>query len=95
MARLRTKAEKQRRFEKAELQVMPVPTAAQRPSGSSNIVYDTTSFPEGATDTLAVPVNPSIAAILARYALPNLLNGSYAANTYATASKVLTNADQF
>ncbi len=76
-------------------QVMPVPTAAERPSGSSNIVYDTTNFPDGITDTLAVPVNPSIAAILARYPLPNLPAGSYGANTYATASKVTTNADQF
>jgi Carboxypeptidase regulatory-like domain len=76
-------------------QVMPVPTAAERPSGSSNIVYDTTNFPDGTTDTLAVPVNPSIAAILARYPLPNLPAGSYGANTYATASKVTTNADQF
>ena len=76
-------------------QVMPVPTAAERPSGSSNIVYDTTNFPDGTTDTLAVPVNPSIAAILARYPMPNLPTGSYGENTYATASKVTTNADQF
>lgn len=76
-------------------QVMPVPTVAQRPSGGSNIVNDTTTFPDGATDTLAVPVNPSLAAILARYPLPNLPTGSYGANTYATASKVTTNADQF
>jgi hypothetical protein len=76
-------------------QVMPMPTAAQRPSGSSNTVYDTTNFPDGTVDTLAVPVNPSIAAILARYPLPNLPTGPYGANTYATASKVTTNADQF
>ena len=76
-------------------QVMPVPTAAQRPSGSSNIVSDTVSFPDGTTDSLAVPANPSIAAILARYPLPNLPTGSFGANTYATASKVTTNADQF
>jgi len=76
-------------------QVMPVPTAAQRPSGGSNIVSDAVSFPDGTTDSLAVPVNPSIAAILARYPLPNLPTGSFGANTYATASKVTTNADQF
>jgi hypothetical protein len=40
-------------------------------------------------------VNPSIASILARYPLPNLPTGSFGANTYATASKVTTNADQF
>jgi hypothetical protein len=76
-------------------QVMPIPTAPQRPAGGSNIVSDTVSFPDGTTDSLAVPVNPSIAAILARYPLPNLPTGSFGANTYATASKVTTNADQF
>ena len=76
-------------------QVMPLPSAAQRPAGSSNLVYDTTTFPDGATDTLAVPVSPAIAAILARYPLPNLPTGSFGVNTYATASKVTTNADQF
>jgi hypothetical protein len=76
-------------------QVMPLPTAVERPSGGANIVYDTTKFPDGTTDTLAVPVNPAIAAILARYPLPNLPAGSFGANTYATASKVTTNADQF
>jgi hypothetical protein len=76
-------------------QVMPLPTAAQRPSGGSNIVSDTTTFADGSTDTLAVPVDASIAAILARYPLPNLPTGSFGANTYATASKVTTNAAQF
>ena len=76
-------------------QVMPIPTAAQRPSGGSNIVSDKVSFPDGTTDSLAIPVNPSIATILARYPLPNLPTGSFGANTYATASKVATNADQF
>jgi Carboxypeptidase regulatory-like domain/TonB dependent receptor len=76
-------------------QVMPVPTATQRPSGGPNIVSDTVSLPDGTTDSLAIPVNPSIAAILARYPLPNLPTGSFGANTYATASKVTTNADQF
>jgi hypothetical protein len=76
-------------------QVMPLPSTAQRPAAGSNIVYDTTTFPDGSVDTLAVPVNPAIAAVLARYPLPNLSTGSYGANTYATASKVITNADQF
>src|SRR5277367_101271 len=76
-------------------QVMPVPFAAQRPAGGSNIVSDTVGFPDGTTDSLAIPVNPSIAAILVRYPLPNLPTGSFGANTYATASKVATNADQF
>jgi Carboxypeptidase regulatory-like domain len=76
-------------------QVLPAPTAIQRPSGSSNIVNDTLTFPDGTTDTLAIPVDPSIAAVLARYPMPNLPAGSFGANTYATASKVATNADQF
>ena len=76
-------------------QVMPVPAVAQRPTGSSNFVYDSTTFPDGTIDTLAVPVAPSIAAILTRYPLPNLPTGSYGENTYATASKVTTNANQF
>ncbi len=76
-------------------QVMPLPTAAERPTAGSNIVYDTTTFPDGSVDTLALPVDPGIAAILARYPLPNLPTGSFGANTYATASKVVTNANQF
>jgi len=32
-------------------QVMPLPTAAQRPSGGSNIVSDMVSFPDGTTDS--------------------------------------------
>jgi hypothetical protein len=70
-------------------QVMPVPTAAER-SGT-----DVVTYPDGSTDTLTVPVNPSIAAILARYPLPNDAAGSFGGRTYATASKVVTNADQF
>ncbi len=67
-------------------QVFAVPTAAQR-SG-----LDTTAF---AGDTLIVPVNPAIAQVLARYPLPNYPQGAFAANTYATSSKVVTDADQF
>ena len=76
-------------------QVLPVPSAEQRPSAASSIVDDTLTFPDGTTDTLEIPVNASIASILPRYPLPNLPTGSYGANTYATASKVVTNADQF
>jgi hypothetical protein len=67
-------------------QVMPVPTASER------LGLDTTAY---AGDTLLVPVNPLIAAVLARYPLPNLPSGSYHERTYATASKVATDADQF
>jgi hypothetical protein len=67
-------------------QVLSVPTAEQR-SG-----VDTTAFPG---DTLFVPVNSSISQILARYPLPNYPVGTFGANTYATSSKVNTDADQF
>lgn len=70
-------------------QVLPVPTAQQR-SG-----MDTISTGNGQTDTLYVPINPAIAAILARYPLPNLPTGAYGAETFATSSKVITNANQF
>ena len=70
-------------------QVMPVPTAAER-SG-----IDVVTYPDGTTDTLTVPVNPSIAAILARYPMPNYAAGPFGPRTYATASKVATDADQF
>ena len=70
-------------------QVMPVPTAIERTG------VDTVTYPGGVTDTLTVPVDPAIAAILARYPLPNLPTGAYGAHTFATASKVTTNANQF
>jgi len=66
-------------------QVFPVPTAAERQG------IDTTAFPG---DTLTVPVNSSVAALLARYPLPNEPNGAYGARTYATSSKVVTNTNQ-
>ncbi|HEY9127930.1 MAG TPA: carboxypeptidase-like regulatory domain-containing protein, partial [Acidobacteriaceae bacterium] len=65
-------------------QVFPVPTSDQRQG------IDTTK-----TDTLYVPVNSQIAAILARYPLPNDPSGPYGDSTYATSSKVVTDADQF
>jgi hypothetical protein len=67
-------------------QVLSVPTAEQR------LGMDTTAFPG---DTLLVPVNLSMSRILARYPLPNYPLGTFGANTYATSSKVATDADQF
>jgi hypothetical protein len=67
-------------------QVFAVPTQQQR------IGIDTTAF---AGDTLTVPVNPAISNVLARYPLPNLPQGTFGVNTYATSSKVATDADQF
>jgi hypothetical protein len=72
-------------------QVMPVPSLAERQG------IDTTAFPKTANspeDTLTVPVNSSIAALLARYPLPNEPSGPYGARTYATSSKVVTNSNQ-
>ncbi len=70
-------------------QVMPVPTAAER-SG-----IDVVKYPDGTLDTLNVPVDPGIAAVLARYPLPNDPTGAFGPRTYATASKVDTDANQF
>lgn len=67
-------------------QVLAVPTPEER-SG-----LDTTAFPG---DTLYVPVDPQMAGILARYPLPNYPHGPYGEHTYATSSKVITNANQF
>ena len=70
-------------------QVMPVPSADERNG------VDAITYPDGSKDVLMVPVNTGIAAILARYPMPNLPTGAFGARTYATASKVTTNADQF
>lgn len=67
-------------------QVFPVPSALERQG------IDTTAFPG---DTLLIPVNPRIAPLLNRYPLPNDRQGPFGENTYATSSKVATNADQF
>ncbi len=67
-------------------QVFPVPTLAERHG------IDTTAFPG---DTLLVPVNPGIAKLIDRYPLPNDPRGPYGLRTYATSSKVSTDADQF
>ena len=66
-------------------QVFPVPTLAERQG------IDTTTFPG---DTLTVPVNSSVVALLARYPMPNDSKGAYGARTYATSSKVVTNTNQ-
>ena len=82
-------------------QVFPVPTAAERPSADSTIVPDVVKYkqPDGTivTDTLFVPVpaGSPIRPVLARYPLPNLPTGTFGENTYATSSKVVTNANQF
>lgn len=52
---------------------------------------DATAFPG---DTLDVPVNPTIAKILSRYPLPNDPGGPFGARTFATSSRVVTDADQ-
>jgi hypothetical protein len=70
-------------------QVMPVPTATERAG------QDTVTYPDGSVDTLTVPVNAGIAAVLARYPLPNDPTGPFGSATFATASPVTTNADQF
>jgi Carboxypeptidase regulatory-like domain/TonB-dependent Receptor Plug Domain len=67
-------------------EVLSVPTAAEREG------VDTTTYPG---DTLTVPVNPAIASVLARYPLPDDPQGSYGARTFATASKVSTDSNQF
>jgi hypothetical protein len=66
-------------------QVFPVPTQAERQG------IDTTTY---SGDTLTVPVNTSVVALLARYPLPNDPKGAYGARTYATSSKVVTNTNQ-
>ncbi len=67
-------------------QILPVPTAAERQG------IDTTAFP---SDTLIIPVNPSIAKLIDQYPLPNDPEGPYGARTYATSSRVNTDANQF
>src|SRR6267143_559660 len=66
-------------------QVFPVLTLAERQG------IDNATFPG---DTLTVPVNGSIAPLLARYPLPNDPHGAYGARTFATSSKVVTRTDQ-
>jgi hypothetical protein len=70
-------------------QVLPMPTAAERAG------QDAVQYADGSTDTLTVPVNPAIAAVLERYPMPNHPSGVFGARTYAAPSNVVTNADQF
>src|SRR5882762_10232758 len=77
-------------------QVLAVPTGAERAG------QDIVTYPDGTSDTLQIVgnpnspgVNPAIAAILARYPLPNNPTGAFGARTYAAPSNVKTDADQF
>ncbi len=70
-------------------QVMPLPSVSER------LGQDTLTYPDGSVDTLTVPVDPGIAALLKRYPLPNDFSGPFQQHTYATASKVATDANQF
>ncbi len=80
-------------------QVMPVPSATERPGNAANLcspnVCDTVTYTDGSTDTLFIPVDPGISAVLMRYPEPNDPAGPFAERTYATPSTVITNADQF
>jgi len=67
-------------------QVLSVPTVLERKG------VDTTAFPG---DTLLVPVNPQIAAVMARYPLPDDPQGPFGDRTYAAPAPVTTNTDQF
>jgi hypothetical protein len=77
-------------------QVLAVPTAAERAG------QDIVTYLDGTTDTLQIVGNPNspggnpaIAAVLARYPLPNNPTGAFGARTYAAPSNVKTDADQF
>ena len=52
-------------------QVIPLPDATERAG------LDTLTYPDGSVDTLTVPINPGIAAVLARYPLPNYPAGPF------------------
>jgi hypothetical protein len=71
-------------------QVLPVPSAAQRPADgcTANCVVDDTvtyKLADGSstTDVLYVPVDPAMIPILNRYPKANLPSGAYGDNTYA------------
>jgi Carboxypeptidase regulatory-like domain len=78
-------------------QVFPVPTVEER-SGIDVVKF---KQPDGSfvTDTLFVPLyspgHDSVVPVLDRYPLPNLPTGAFGVHTYATSSKVITNANQF
>lgn len=67
-------------------QVLPVPTVEERAG------LDTRAYPG---DTLFVPVDPRASKLIDRYPVPNDPSGPYGANTYATSSKIRTDANQF
>lgn len=67
-------------------QVLSVPSLRERQG------LDTTAFPG---DTLLVPVNPQIRAVLARYPLPDDPQGPFGDRTYAASAPVSTVTDQF
>ena len=67
-------------------QVLPVPSVRERQG------LDTTAFPG---DTLLVPVNPQISAVLARYPFPDDPQGPFGDRTYAASAPVSTVTDQF
>jgi len=67
-------------------QVLSVPSQSERQG------IDTTAIPG---DSLRVSIQPSVAAVLARYPLPNDPQGAFGARTFATSSKVSTLSDQF
>src|SRR5260370_28253066 len=68
-------------------QVLAVPTAAERAG------QDIVTYPDGSTDTLQVPVNPAIAAGLARHPLPKNPTGPIGAPTKSAPSKRNTDAN--
>jgi hypothetical protein len=68
-------------------QVISVPTVDERAG------FDSSAYPG---DTLKVAVvDPQIEKVLARYPMPNNPTGPFGRHSYATSSKVVTNADQF
>ena len=67
-------------------QVLSVPSMLERQG------VDTTAFPG---DTLLVPINPQIRAVLARYPLPDDPQGPFGDRTYAASAPVSTVTDQF
>jgi hypothetical protein len=72
-------------------QVIPVPTADER-NGIDTTAYPKTDSDPG--DTLFVPVDPRIVAVLNGYPIPNEPDGPAGARTYAASSKVVTRTDQ-
>ena len=53
------------------------------------------TYPDGSTDTLTVPVDPAIAAVLTRYPMPNIRPARMERERTLRRRMWLTNADQF